>query len=176
MEAICFFFFPFFFLTQPASYSAHRLRHSVRLLAPPAKCMQRLSAIVFRSNYPGDSPVPLTLPPRRFFSHLSTCSGLEEQMLLSPRLSTLCHIHPLLATSNAGSSLYALPTPTPHRRCPIPAGRRGQWKTEGCHYNKLIPPPNHHRHYLHFPALPPSIPPTLKHSHCRSFCRPIDWN
>lgn len=28
--------------------------------------MQRLSGIVFRSNYPGDSHVPLTLPPRRF--------------------------------------------------------------------------------------------------------------
>lgn len=65
------------------------------------KCMQRLSAIVFRSNYPGDSPVPLTLPPRRFtflpvktrrsrccflpgFQHSVTSTGFSTLQKLPP--------------------------------------------------------------------------------------------
>lgn len=69
MEAICFGFFLGFF-TQPASYSARCLRAMLSVtqsaFCTACKCMQRLRGIVFRSNYPGDSPVPLTLPPRRF--------------------------------------------------------------------------------------------------------------
>lgn len=73
------------------------------------KCMQRLSGIVFRSNYPKDSPVPLTLPPR-------CCTFLPVKFFRSRCCYLSGFQHSVTSTAFAAlqkpppaSSLYTLP-------------------------------------------------------------------
>lgn len=175
MEAICFFF------TQPASYSAHCL-HTMLSVTQSAfctacKCMQKPSGIVFRSNYPGDSPVPLTLPPRRFtvlpvktgrgrccylpgFQHSVTSTGFSA--LQKPPPASSRYTLPAAPRSLLGGAASDVKLGE--------AGVNGRLRGATT-IRLLLPPP------------PPSLFCTdfidfsnLKHSHCRTFCRPIDLN
>lgn len=97
-------------------------------------------------------------------------------MLFSTQLSTACHIHYLLLPSKDSAFLHALPAVPRYLLRGVPSDVKLKEVGVKERLRAAIPMRFLFIFFRSFSKADIIDFPHLKHSHCGTFCHPIDWN